>query len=131
MSKTSMWEITRPLPPIMWHPGLEVVRWVKRGADFLAVASYYANITGSGSLKSVRLYPTITESENDSTWSRYRAVFETDEGTERARLIGVINGTSGIFDQSSSSWGNVDMFQYGQRAIDVIHFQEEQGRGNY
>lgn len=91
------------------HPGLGISSWISNGTDMITELTtvFFFNNTD------VRLYPTGITTNNTVVW---RAVFGTKE------TLG-----DGIFSQTCATWGLVDNYRYGGRAMDEFVFTLENG----
>ncbi|KAJ5832048.1 hypothetical protein N7474_000359 [Penicillium riverlandense] len=92
--------------------GLLVDKWISNGQDFLAIASQYAEDTGSGPLQTVRLYPTELQAAGKVA---FRAVFNTSGGRTGA-------GAPRLFSPGVEAWSSVDNLVYGQKPMDLFLF---------
>ncbi|KAJ5620773.1 hypothetical protein N7510_004757 [Penicillium lagena] len=93
--------------------GLLVDKWISNGRDFLAIASQYAENTGSGALQTVRLYPSEFRTSGKVA---FRAVFNTSY----PRTSG---GTPRLFSPGLEAWSSVDNLIYGQKPMDLFLFK--------
>lgn len=101
--------------------GLVVERWISNGSDLLALVETYAQLTGGGTVRSVRLVPTdLGEGTGDGTKVGYRILFD---------VIGNEGTATRIFNQNFEIWSNVDDITYGKTGVDdvVVEFD---GDGN-
>jgi hypothetical protein len=92
-------------------PGLVIQEWKSNSVDFLQVAQDYASDTGSGSLESVRLYPTGISNKDQVI---FRAVYNITT-SQRSQ--------SGLFEGGYQAWGSVDQLVYGQQPLDEFVFE--------
>ncbi|KAH0847412.1 hypothetical protein AYO21_03681 [Fonsecaea monophora] len=102
-------------------PGLEIRNWVSYGVDFLQVANDYSRVSGSGTLKSVRLYPAIIDRGGKEL--RYRAVFLTESSPESGLSITHSKGIPRLFGQATEAWDDVDQLTYGGQPLDEFIFK--------
>lgn len=92
-------------------PGLGVSSWISNGTDIIAelTSTFLFNNTD------IRLYPTgLKGSGGKESW---RAVFGAKQ------TLG-----AGIFSQMCTTWGLVDNYRYGGRAIDEFVFMVKEGK---
>ena len=95
--------------------GIVVEKWISNGSDLLGLAEMYAQLSGGGHIRSVRLLPTDL-TENIGGWTRvgYRILFDTETRKESAFRI---------FSQDFKAWGQVDQSTYGKTGVDDVVVQ--------
>ena len=99
--------------------GIVVEKWINNGSDLLKLAETYAQMTGGGHIRSVRLFPTdLTERTGGWTRAGHRILFDTETTMESAFRI---------FNQDFKAWGQVDQSTYGKTGVDevVVEFDAE------
>ncbi|KAK4942842.1 hypothetical protein LTR10_017418 [Elasticomyces elasticus] len=97
--------------------GLFVSQFTANGADVLV--GYAALEDADTGNTSIRLYPTILRSGNESAW---RAVYNPNSAEELAAVDAQL-----FFPQGScQSWSGIDLITYGQQSLDYFVLTEDE-----
>lgn len=99
--------------------GLLVQKWLSRGVDVLAAAQQYASQTGSGTIRSVRLYPissrTTSVDSRNATRESFRAAYEkVPDGFDPS--------VPRILKTDAGQWSSMDELMYGEIGTDDFVF---------
>ncbi|KFG84826.1 putative penicillin-binding protein [Metarhizium anisopliae] len=103
-------------------PGLLVKEWLSNGVNVQEAAQAYSDGTGGGTIKSIRLYPFITNTEDASSTgsngsqASFRAILETEPVNYDSGVLRILNTDAG-------QWGRIDQLMYGEIAVDDFIFQ--------
>ncbi|KID84587.1 Beta-lactamase/transpeptidase-like protein [Metarhizium guizhouense ARSEF 977] len=103
-------------------PGLLVKEWLSNGVNVQEAAQAYSDGTGGGTIKSIRLYPFITNTKDASSTgssgsqASFRAILETEPVNYGPRVLRILNADAG-------QWGRIDQLMYGEIAVDDFTFQ--------
>ncbi|KAK8913226.1 Beta-lactamase-like protein sdnR [Metarhizium anisopliae] len=103
-------------------PGLLVKEWLSNGVNVQEAAQAYSDGTGGGTIKSIRLYPFIMNTEDASstgpsgTQASFRAILETEPVNYDSGVLRILNADAG-------QWGRIDQLMYGEIAVDDFIFQ--------
>ncbi|KAH0596669.1 hypothetical protein MHUMG1_05787 [Metarhizium humberi] len=103
-------------------PGLLVKEWLSNGVNVQEAAQAYSDGTGGGTIKSIRLYPFISNTEDASSTgssgsrASFRAILETEPVNYDSGVLRILNVDAG-------QWGRIDQLMYGEIAVDDFIFQ--------